>query len=78
MPYIEIFGYVASAIVAFSLTRSDMLSLRSFNLLGSSSLCIYGFLIQAYPVAALNGFIAATNVIYLIKLQMAKNKDTKP
>jgi hypothetical protein len=68
MPVVEVFGYCASAIIAFSLTRSSMVKLRWFNLLGASSFCLYGILIDAYPVAILNGFIALTNVFFIHKI----------
>jgi uncharacterized protein with PQ loop repeat len=68
MSAVEIFGYCASAVIAFSLTRSSMIKLRWFNLLGASSFCLYGILINAYPVAILNGFIALTNVFFIYKI----------
>ncbi len=70
---VEIFGYCASAIIAFSLTRSSILKLRWFNLFGSSSFCLYGLIIHAYPVAILNGFIATTNVIFLSRMLRSKS-----
>lgn len=65
---VEIFGYIASAVIAYSLTRSSIVKLRWFNLFGASSFCAYGIIIGAYPVALLNGFIAITNVFFLRKL----------
>jgi hypothetical protein len=65
---VEIFGYCASAIIAFSLTRSSIVKLRWYNLFGACSFCIYGIIINAYPVALLNGFIALTNMFFLTRL----------
>ncbi|GAA0856101.1 hypothetical protein [Aliiglaciecola litoralis] len=65
---VEIFGYCASALIAFSLTRSSIIKLRWYNLFGAASFCIYGVIIGAAPVAILNGFIALTNVVYLRKM----------
>jgi hypothetical protein len=65
---VEIFGYCASAVIAYSLTRSSLVKLRWFNLFGASSFCLYGIIINAYPVAILNGFIALTNVFFLRRL----------
>ncbi|MCV2885031.1 GNAT family N-acetyltransferase [Aestuariibacter sp. AA17] len=65
---VEIFGYCASALVAYSLTQSSIIKLRWINLFGSSSFCMYGIIIGAYPVAVLNGFIAMTNVYFLRKI----------
>lgn len=65
---VEIFGYCASALIAFSLTRSSIIKLRWFNLFGASSFCTYGIMISSYPVAILNGFIAVTNVYFLYRM----------
>lgn len=65
---VEIFGYCASAVIAYSLTQSSIIKLRWFNLFGASSFCVYGIIIGAFPVALLNGFIALTNVFFLRKL----------
>lgn len=68
MSGVEIFGYCASALIAYSLTRSSIIKLRWFNLFGASSFCIYGIIIGAFPVALLNGFIAITNVVFLRRM----------
>jgi hypothetical protein len=65
---VEIFGYCASLIIAFSLTRSSIIKLRWYNLFGASCFCVYGIIISAYPVAVLNGVIALTNIFFLTRL----------
>jgi hypothetical protein len=65
---VEIFGYCASVVIAFSLTRSSIIKLRCYSLFGAACFCIYGIIINAYPVAFLNGFIALTNMFFLTKL----------
>lgn len=65
---VEIFGYLASALIAYSLTRSSIVKLRWINLFGASSFCIYGIIIGAVPVALLNGFIAITNIVFLRRM----------
>jgi GNAT superfamily N-acetyltransferase len=61
----EIVGYVASALVAISLVMSSILRLRVINLLGAVAFAVYGLLIHAYPVAAVNFFIVLINLYYL-------------
>lgn len=68
----EALGYLASVIVAISLTMQSVLRLRIINLVGAVCFSIYGVLIQAYPVAVLNGFIALINVYYLYQMQTHK------
>jgi len=62
---LEIIGYVASVLVAVSLMMSSLLRLRVINLIGAAVFAVYGVLIHAYPVAAVNGFIVLVNIFYL-------------
>jgi hypothetical protein len=62
---LEAIGYVASVLVAVSLTMSSILRLRVINLLGSITFTVYGALIAAYPVAAVNLFIVFVNLYFL-------------
>jgi GNAT superfamily N-acetyltransferase len=64
----ELVGYVASVLVAVSLTMSSLLRLRIINLVGSLAFTVYGALIHAYPVAVVNGFIVLINLYYLRKM----------
>ncbi|MDP3443027.1 MAG: hypothetical protein Q8T08_09240 [Ignavibacteria bacterium] len=70
--YLEIFGYVASVLVAISLMMNAIIKLRIINLVGSTCFAVYGFLIGALPVGFLNGFIALINIYYLIQIFSAK------
>lgn len=62
---LEIVGYAASVLVAVSLMMSSILKLRVINLVGSLAFTIYGVLIHAYPVAAVNLLIVFINLYYL-------------
>lgn len=64
----EVIGYAASALVAVSLMMSSILRLRLINLVGSAAFALYGVLIHAYPVAAMNGFIVLINLFYLYRM----------
>ena len=69
----ELIGYLASVLVAISLTMRSILRLRLINLLGATFFTAYGLLITAYPVAFLNGLIVGINLYYLYELKRAKN-----
>lgn len=71
--YYELIGYIASVVVAISLSMSSILKLRWLNLFGSSFFGLYGFLIGAMPVAFLNTYIAIINIVYLIGLYRKKD-----
>ncbi len=69
---VEIIGYVASVLIAVSLMMSSILKLRIINLFGSFVFAIYGLIINAYPVAAVNFFIAIINIYYLFEIYSRK------
>ena len=69
----EIIGYLASIIIAISLLMKSLIRLRIINGIGALFFVVYGLLIQAYPVAVLNGIIVIIDVYYL--LQMLKRSD---
>jgi len=66
--FYEIIGYVASVLVAISLTMRSLLRLRLLNLLGAIFFTLYGLIIGAYPVAAVNGFIVIVDLYYLAQM----------
>jgi hypothetical protein len=68
IPIIEWIGYLASVLVALSLTMSSIIKLRWINLVGATLFTIYGFIIGAIPVALVNGFIAIVNIVFLSRL----------
>ncbi len=72
MTFLELMGYLASALIAISLTMNSIIRLRWLNLAGGITFATYGFLIEAYPVAAVNTFTACINIFYLIKIYRAQ------
>jgi GNAT superfamily N-acetyltransferase len=66
--WLELLGYAASVLVAVSLMMSRILRLRLINLAGSLAFAVYGALIGAYPVAAVNGFICLVNIYFLVRM----------
>jgi len=69
---IEIIGYIASVMIAVSLMMKGIVKLRIINLIGSAVFTIYGFIINAYPVAFVNGVICFVNIYYLYDMFKAK------
>ena len=70
---VELIGYLGSILVAVSLMMKSLLRLRLINLFGALFFTIYGILLKADPVAALNGMIVCIDIYYLI--QMWRQKD---
>jgi hypothetical protein len=66
--WLELYGYLGSALIAISLMMSDIRKLRWINLVGAGSFASYGLLINSWPVAVLNGFIVLIDVVHLWQL----------
>lgn len=67
MDWIAWFGYLASFVVLISLAMSSIIRLRWINLAGCLLFAVYGYLIAAWPVVAMNLGIAAINSWYLYR-----------
>lgn len=72
---IEVIGYAASIMVALSLTMKNIVKLRVLNFIGCSLFVAYALMIDAWPVAATNAFIACVNAYFLVKMQQAKKAE---
>lgn len=69
---LEAFGYLASVLIAISLTMRSIVRLRWINLIGAACFTGYGILIAAYPVAALNFAIVLINVYFLWRMSRTR------
>lgn len=58
-------GYVASVLVAVSLMMSNVSRLRLVNLVGALTFVAYGALVGAWPVFAVNLFVAGVDAWFL-------------
>jgi hypothetical protein len=70
--WLEALGYLASILVAVSLMMTSILRLRIVNLVGSACFTLYGALIGAWPVAAVNFAITLINVWHLLQIARAQ------
>ncbi|MDD4004782.1 MAG: hypothetical protein PHW69_06210 [Elusimicrobiaceae bacterium] len=69
----EFIGYLASVLIAISLMMSNIWRLRWLNLLGAAALTVYGIVLRAWPVAAVNLFIVFVDAYYLWALKSRKD-----
>jgi uncharacterized protein with PQ loop repeat len=65
---IEWIGYLASILIAISLTMTSIVPLRIINSIGCFLFVIYGIYVGVYPVAIANGVIIIINIYNLYKL----------
>ena len=70
--YLEIFGYIGSALILLSMMMTSVEKLRWFNISGSVISMIYGALTGAWPVVFLNVGTISINVVQIIRLRRHK------
>ena len=72
---IEFIGYLASILIAISITIKGGLYFRILNMAGSICFFIYGLSIRSWPVAIINLYGAGINTFYIFKKIIKKNED---
>lgn len=70
--YLEIFGYIGSALILLSMMMTSVEKLRWFNVSGSVISMIYGALCGTWPVVFLNAGIIIINLVQLVRLRRGK------
>ncbi len=66
MIYLEIFGYIGTALVLLSMMMTKLSMLRIFNICGSIISAFYSYFSDAMPVVILNVGLIAINLTQLI------------
>ena len=69
--FLEIFGYIGTALIILSMTMKSMNKLRLPNISGSIISVIYSVIIGAWPTVILNVCLATINTYHLIKSHIA-------
>ena len=65
--YLEIFGYIGTALVVISMLMTSLNKLRIVNICGSIISLIYSLLVKAYPIAIMNLCLILINTSHLIR-----------
>jgi hypothetical protein len=68
MTWLDLLGWVGSAVLVVSLLQARVLRFRVINLAGTSILFVYQVLLQIWPLVALNGLLAVINVVFIVRL----------
>ena len=74
--YLEIFGYIGTALVLLSMTMTTLKRLRIFNIFGSVISMIYAIAMSTWPVALLNFGMILINTIQLCRQGRSKKEAT--
>ena len=70
--FLEIFGYIGSGLILFSMMMTSVEKLRWFNISGSVISMIYGAVMGTWPVVFLNVGTISINVVQIIRLHRKK------
>ena len=68
MAWLEILGWVGSAVLVWSLLQTRILRLRALNLLGCLILIAYNAIVGVWPMVGLNVTLAVINLAYLRRM----------
>ncbi len=71
--YLEIFGYIGTALVIISMMMTSVLKLRIINMCGGLISLIYAVLTETWPVAVLNACLVCINFVQTMRKLKAKS-----
>ena len=71
--YLEIFGYIGTALVLVSMLMTSVVKLRILNGAGALVSMIYAFVCQTWPVFVLNLCLLVIQIVQLIRLHKQNN-----
>lgn len=74
MNWVELVGYIASALVVLSFAMSSIVKIRSISLVGSAIYVVYGLLIGSFPIMLANGTIVIFHIVALIREFSSKSE----
>ena len=72
--FIEIFGYIGTALVLISMAMTSVVKLRVVNMCGSLISMIYAIIVSTWPVVFLNLGLIIINSIQLIRMKMESER----
>ena len=75
--YLEIFGYIGTALVILSMMMKSINKLRMINVMGATVSMIYSAIIDAWPIVVLNACLIAINMFHLTKALINKHTSKK-
>ena len=75
--YLEIFGYIGTALVIISMMMKSINRLRIFNIAGSVISTIYSIIAGAWPIVVMNVSLIAINSYHILKAYTDKENKQK-
>ncbi len=75
--YLEIFGYIGTALVVISMMMTSITKLRIVNMSGSVISAIYAGICGTWPIVVMNVCLFAINGFHLIREARAKGASSQ-
>ena len=75
--YLEIFGYIGTALVIVSMMMKSIVKLRIFNISGAVISAIYAVICRTWPVVVLNVVLTIINSYHLVSDFFKKKSEIK-
>lgn len=72
--FLEVFGYIGTALVLLSMMMTSVVKLRIINMSGSLISMIYAIIMNTWPVAALNIGLIIINTVQLVRIFRSKGQ----
>jgi Bacterial inner membrane protein. len=66
--WIEIFGWIGSALLIVSLLQGKMLALRVINSIASAMLVLYNVLVETWPMVGMNAAVIVINAWHIWRI----------
>ncbi len=70
--FLELFGYIGTALVILSMLMTSVVKLRVFNICGSVISMIYALVGRSWPIVVLNAALVTINILQLIRMHRVK------
>ncbi len=75
--YLEIFGYIGTALVLLSMMMTSVVKLRLINMAGSLISMIYAIIYGTWPVVLLNFGLILINGTQLLRMRKKREEEKK-
>lgn len=75
--YLDIFGYIGTALVLLSMMMTSVVKLRLINMAGSLISMIYAIICTTWPVVLLNFGLILINGTQLLRMRGNKSEEEK-
>ena len=72
--YLEIFGYIGTALVILSMMMKSMNKLRAVNIAGGTISMIYSIFYHAWPIVIMNACLISINTVQLLRVYLEQRQ----